>query len=82
MCVLIDLSTSASSLSASSLGFTVTPSIGVSSVFREGGVGDKEGSGNECRGLIVIHGPCDEFGRCVGFITASLYNGLERAIAN
>jgi hypothetical protein len=52
--MLIDLSTSASSLSASSSRFTVTPSIGVSSVFREGGVGDKEGSGNEHRGFVVI----------------------------
>jgi hypothetical protein len=56
MCVLIDLSTSANILSASSSRFTVTSSIGVSSIFREGGVGDKEGSGDERRGLVVIHG--------------------------
>jgi hypothetical protein len=56
MLVLIDRSTSANILSASSSRFTVTPSIGASSTFREGGVGDKEGSGDECRGLVVILG--------------------------
>ena len=80
--MLIDLSTSASILSASSSRFTVAPSVRVSSIFREGGVGDKEGSGDERRGLVIIRGFGDKFGRCVGFITASLYEGLERAIAN
>ena len=56
MCVLIDRSTSANILSASSSRFTVVPSIGVSSIFREGGVGDKEGSGDKRRGLVVIRG--------------------------
>ena len=80
--MLIDLSTSASSLSTSSSQFIVTSSTGVSSIFREGGIGNKEGSGNECRGLVVIQGPCDEFRWHVSFITASLYDGLEHAIAN
>ena len=56
MCVLIDRSTSASILSASSSWFTVTSSIGVFSIFREGGVGDKEGSGDERQGLVIIRG--------------------------
>ena len=87
MCVLIDRSTSANILSASSSRFTVA-SIGVSSIFgvfsilSEGGVGDKDGSGDERRGLVVIRGFGDKFGRRIGFIAASLYDGLERAIAN
>ena len=80
--MLIDLNTSASILSTSSSQFVITSSIGVSSVFREGGIGDKEGSGDECQGLVVIRGPCNEVGRRVGFIMASLYDGLDRAIAN
>jgi hypothetical protein len=48
MWVLIDCSTSASILSASSLQSIVTSAVGVSSVFRKGGVGDKEGSGDKC----------------------------------
>ena len=82
MCVLIDRSTSTNILSASSSRFTATSSIGVSSVFSEGGVGNKEGSGDERRGLVVIRGFGDQFGWHVGFVTASLYDGLERAIAN
>ena len=80
--MLIDLSTSASSLSASCSQSIVASAISVSSFFREGGIGNKEGSGDECWGLVIICGPCDEFGWHVGFITMSLYNGLDRAIAN
>ena len=47
MCVLIDRSTSASSLSASSSQSIVTSAVSISSIFREGGVGNKEGSGDE-----------------------------------
>ena len=82
MWLLIDHSTSASSLSASSSQSIVASTVGVSSIFREGGVGDKEGSGDKRRGLVIIRGSWDEFRRCVGFITASLYDGFDRAIAN
>jgi hypothetical protein len=82
MWVLIDCSTSASSLSTSSSTSIITSAVSISSTFIEGGVGDKEGSGDERHGLIVIRGPCDKFGWCVGFITVSLYNGLDCAIAN
>ena len=80
--MLIDLSTSTSSLSVSSSQSTITSSIGIASVFREGGVGNKEGSGDKCQGLVIIRGPCDEFGWHVGSIMASLYDGLDCAIAN
>ena len=80
--MLIDRSTSASNLSTSSSQSIVTSAVGISSVFREGGVGNKEGSGDECQGLVVIWGPWDEFRRHIGFITVSLYDGLDRAITN
>ena len=80
--MLINQSTSASSLSASSSQSIVTSTVDISSVFREGGIGDKEGSGNESRGLVIIRGLGDEFRQCVGFITASLYDGLDHTIAS
>ena len=80
MWLLIDLSTSTSILSASSSRFIITSAVGVSSVFREGGIGDKEGSGDER--CVVICRFDDKFGWCIGFIVASLYDGLDCAIAN
>ena len=82
MWVLINHSTSASSLSASSSQSIISSAVGISSVFREGGISDKEGSGDESRGLVIIRGVCNKFGGRVSFITASLYDGLDRAIAN
>ena len=80
--MLINRSTSTSNLSASSLQSIFASAISVFSVFREGGVGDKEGSGDEGCSLIIICGVYDKFGQCVSFITTSLYDGLDRTIAN
>ena len=80
--MLINCSTSASSLSTSFSQSIITSTVGVSSTFREGGIGNKEGSDDKVRGLIVILGVCDKFGQHVSFITVFLYDGLDRAIAN